>query len=151
MYELQSHGQCSCGENQFTLLGEPLFRCLCHCTICQRYNQAAYGDVSVFRAQAVELNDDSQVGFRAHRSPKILQRGLCQQCQKPVIERLNVPLMPKLAIVPNTNIAAQEIIPAPACHIFYDRRVADIDDDLPKHSGYFPSEAAFTYHLLKAL
>ena len=146
-----TQGQCQCGQNQISIIGKPLFRCFCHCTICQQYNRAAYGDVSVFRANAVQLSDNSQVNFRAYRSPKILQRGLCQTCNTPVIEKLNVPLMPKLIIVPSANILQFEQLPAASCHIFYHRRVADIDDQLPKHSGYLPSEVAFTYHLFKGL
>jgi hypothetical protein len=31
-------------------------------------------------------------------------------------------------------------LPAPDCHIFYDRRVADIADSIPKLGGYWASE-----------
>jgi hypothetical protein len=41
--------------------------------------------------------------------------------------------------------------PAPDAHIFYDRRVADITDTVPKVSGYWASEAHVTRSLLGGL
>jgi hypothetical protein len=35
-------------------------------------------------------------------------------------------------IVPSANICDPALLPKPALHIFYNRRVADVDDDLPK-------------------
>jgi hypothetical protein len=33
-------GQCECGQNTFEISGEPLFRSICHCEICQEFNNA---------------------------------------------------------------------------------------------------------------
>lgn len=33
---------CSCGATSFQTVGVPLFRILCHCTICQRFINAPF-------------------------------------------------------------------------------------------------------------
>lgn len=48
-------GRCSCGSFAFEVTGKPLFRAYCHCTICQKFNNADYSDVTVFYAKNVDL------------------------------------------------------------------------------------------------
>jgi hypothetical protein len=50
----------------------------------------------------------------------------------------------QLAFVPTTNFADPAALPPPGAHIFYHRRVDDVNDSLPKISGYWPSELAVT-------
>ena len=45
---------CSCGEVEFTISSKPLFRGYCHCTICQRFNDAPYADITVFTADNLD-------------------------------------------------------------------------------------------------
>jgi hypothetical protein len=56
-----------------------------------------------------------------------------------------------LAFVPTQNFPQPAELPAPDRHIFYDRRVADIADSVPKLSGYWVSEAYVTRSILAAL
>ncbi len=44
----KQESQCQCGSTKFTIQGEPLIRALCHCTICQEFNNAAFADVTIF-------------------------------------------------------------------------------------------------------
>lgn len=44
-------------------------------------------------------------------------------------------------MVPAGNL--EGAAPPVAAHIFYDSRVADVEDGLPTHSGYWPSQWAF--------
>ena len=143
--------QCQCGATRFTITGKPLVRMFCHCTICQEFNQAAYGDVTIFLAKNVQLQDAAQVSFKRYKSPPAVQRGKCATCQQPVIEQLDLPLMPALTIIPSQHIPAGPLLPAPATHIFYHRRVADIDDQLPKVSGFLRSQLALAGKLLPRL
>jgi hypothetical protein len=55
-----------------------------------------------------------------------------------------------LAFVPSQNFPRPAELPAPDSHIFYDRRVADIADSIPKVSGYWASEALVTRSILAA-
>lgn len=136
-------GACKCGMTRFAITGRPLFRMYCHCLICQEFNQAEYADVTVFYRKDVSLQDERSVMFRVHRQPPLLKRGTCASCGKPAIEKLTIPLMPGMTIIPSNNIANQALLPDPKLHIFYHRRRRDAADALPKYSGYLPSQCGF--------
>jgi hypothetical protein len=87
------------------------------------------------------------------RGPPILraQRGKCLACGRPAIEHMQMFPMPKLIIIPSANILDPAFVPKPSLHIFYNRRVADIDDDLPKFDGYWRNQLAFGQRLVAAL
>lgn len=141
---------CTCGHVTFNITDPPLFRLLCHCTICQRFNHAPFGDIVVYNAASVESPTPGSVSFDTYRPPPNLQRGKCAHCGDPAIERFEVPLLPKLIMVPmamHHNDAAKT---EPTAHVFYGSRVADADDSLPKHSGYLPSQLAFVKYLIAA-
>ena len=142
---------CACGETTFATGESPLFRVICHCTICQRFNDTAYADVAVFRAKDVDTPAEGLVRYERMRRPPNVQRGSCASCGAPAIELFRAPLMPKLTIVPVRNIGAVEILPEPSAHIFYETRVGDVTDDLPKYEGYWRSQILFGRLLLKSL
>jgi hypothetical protein len=56
-----------------------------------------------------------------------------------------------LAFVPSQNFPRPAELPLPDCHIFYDRRVADVADSVPKLDGYWASEAHVTRSILAGL
>ena len=148
MNDSDLNSQCECGEARFNVSGKPLMRAFCHCTICQTFNQAAYSDITLFRARDVIMPQQNSVEYKAYASPKIIQRGKCVSCGKAAIEYLKLPLMPKLFVVPTNNIADKRFVPEPSLHVFYDTRVSDIEDNLPKHSGYLKSQLAFSHKLM---
>lgn len=143
--------QCQCGNTKFTIQGKPIVRMFCHCTICQEFNNAAYSDVTIFLSKGVHLYDKEKVNFKKYKSPPAVQRGKCATCNKPAIELLDLPLFPSLAIIPSENIPPGQFLPEPSNHIFYHRRVADISDALPKHSGFIKSQMAFSAKLLPGI
>ena len=144
-------GHCACGAVQFEVTGRPLLRAFCHCLICQEFNQAAFADVTVFRTRDVALPHDERIQYRVYKQPPLVKRGTCTSCGKPAVERIALPLLPKMTVIPSGNIVEQAALPTPAMHIFYHRRLEDANDDLPKYSGFFKSQSSFTVALLKAL
>lgn len=145
------NAQCPCTSTQFNLQGTALLRGFCHCTICQAFNQAGYADITLFRAKDVQKPDPALVALKSYRSPPILQRGKCCQCDQPAIEYFHLFPMPEVVIVPTANILDANLVPEPSLHIFYDRRVDDVQDTLPKYSGYLSSQLAFGRRLMSAL
>ena len=144
--------QCSCGHVHYSVKGPGLLRGYCHCTICQSFNQSAYADITIFKASNVTLPDDAQVDYQAYKKiPPAVQRGKCVKCGSPAIERMKLPLLPELVIVPSGNAQAQAALPDASLHIFYHRRVKEIDDSLPKYEGFLSSQWAFASRLLAAL
>jgi hypothetical protein len=141
---------CLCGGSRFTVAGTPIGRFFCHCMICQNAYGGPFADVTYFWAQSLALPANGAIEFRRHRAPPALRRGLCMKCGNPVVNLLGrVPM--KLAFVPSQNFPRPAELPPPDSHIFHDRRVADIADSVPKHSGYWASQAHVTRSILAGL
>lgn len=142
---------CACGEVQFSVHAAPLMRGFCHCTICQAFNEAPFADITLFRPKVVSMPDAGSVDFNAYRPPPAVQRGKCHACGKPAIETMSIFPLPKMVIVPTQNIRDEAYVPEPSLHLFYNSRVADIQDNLPKYSGYLKSQLAFGHRLMAAM
>ncbi len=138
---------CSCGATEFQANGGPLFRILCHCSICQRFNSAPFADVLVFPAEDVTLPPADVVSFKAYKPPPNVKRGKCTACAQPSIELFTAPIFPKLVMVPTPMLRAEEDVPVPIAHIFYEKRVSNAEDDYPKHEGFLRSQIAFMKYL----
>ncbi len=106
---------------------------------------------SVSFAKDVTLPEEASVDYQKYRPPPAVQRGKCSACSGPAIELLQLPLMPALTIVPSVIVGDQTILPKPSLHIFYHRRVADVDDGIVKYSGYWRSQMAFGKHFISSL
>lgn len=142
---------CECGSVSYSVPDKPLLRMFCHCTICQKFNDAAYGDIFVYRASDIEKPDEGLVEFDTYRPPPNVQRGKCASCSKPAIEVLESPLLPNLIMVPGNMQKNLDTLTASKGHVFYETRLQDIEDDLPKHYGYLKSQLVFAKHLITAL
>lgn len=145
------NAHCPCGSVSYEVVGKPLVRVFCHCTICQRLNNAPYADITLFRASDVILPQEKDLEYHAEMFPPILQRGKCLTCNGIAVETINLFPVPKMIVVPSGNLDDQSMVPNASLHIFYDTRVKDIDDDLPKYSGYLKSQLAFSRKLLGAM
>lgn len=141
---------CPCGNVSFSILGPPLFRILCHCTICQRFNDAPFADVVIYDASSVGEPGPGTVDYDTYKPPPNLKRGKCAACGAAAIEKLTVPLLPRLTMVPAAVHSSDADIPAPRAHIFYGTRQEDAGDALPKHVGFIASQLAFVKHFIAA-
>jgi hypothetical protein len=92
------------------------------------------------RASNLSILNIENVEFRRHRPPPALQRGACRRRGFPVASLLRSVPFVHVASVPSMNFPDQSRLPEPGFYIFYHRRIADIDDELPKYSGYWESE-----------
>jgi hypothetical protein len=129
--------------------GVPLARFLCHCTICQQQYRQPFVDVTVFWAGAVALAPDHRIVFKKYRPPPALQRGTCPSCGSPVVGFLRIAPFLRLGFIASQKFRDRSALPAPGAHIFYHSRVAEQGDDLPKYSGYWPSELAVVKLMLR--
>lgn len=137
-------GSCSCYSNTFSINNKPIARFICHCTICQEFTGQAYNDVTILLKSDVSELKLTNTKFRRWKLPPNIKRGLCTRCNKPSLE---MGLGDKLILVPTTNYPDIVALPDPSMHLFYNRRVKNIDDDLPKCNGFVQSQAM----MLKAL
>ena len=148
---MQSDGGCGCGAARFKVDGQPLLRAFCHCTICQDFNQAEFADIVVVRTRDMTPPQPGSVVFKHHAWPPLLKRGRCKTCSGAAIETMDLPPFPGITILPAQTLAGATGLPEPSFHMFYHRRVADIDDALPKVSGYARSQLRFSSALLSSL
>ncbi len=144
------NGTCTCGAVAFET-APPLMRAICHCSICKAYHNKDFADFTVFLARGFSQTKLGHVTYKAHKQPPLLKRGRCDGCAAPILEKLFIPGMPRLMLIPSRWIAQQDALPDPSLHMFYDLRVADHDDGLPKANGYLPSQMLFSRHFLPKL
>jgi hypothetical protein len=138
------HGQCECGNASFTMHSKPLLRIICHCTICQEFNQAPFADILIFPAKDVDLPEKGKVNYKNYSKPPMVERGKCANCDKPAIEYIKQAYAPSMVIVPSANVADKNITPEVSFHSFYHRRHKDHEDDFLK------SQAGFMWQYFKA-
>ena len=142
-------GHCQCGNTSFKINKAPVMRVICHCTICQEFNEADYADICIFQSKDVELPEAGKVDYKSYTNPPMVQRGKCVSCHKPTIEYLDNPVSPKLIIVPSENIDDQSLVPEVLFHTFYHRRKKDMDDGIKKYSGLVKGQAMFMWHYFR--
>lgn len=146
----KSGGSCSCGNVKLDICAAPLFRILCHCTICQQFNDAPFADIVIYNASSISGPEPGTVKYDTYKPPPNVQRGVCTKCGNPSIEQFKLPFLPGLTMIPASIHDNQTALPEPVAHTFYDRRIEDVDDSLPKHKGFISSQLAFGRYLLAA-
>lgn len=135
------HGRCTCGAFSFETTKAPVARFVCHCLFCQDFTGEAFSDVSVLMARQVDMRGTDALTYKKYRPPPSLNRARCPQCGKPAMETMGMrPL--QLMFFPSKSFVEQALLPPPRLHVFYNRRVADMADDLPKYAHYWPSQFA---------
>jgi hypothetical protein len=128
------HCTCSCGKASFVVTGPFLCRVRCHCTICQSVNQAPFADSTILMAKHVPLDRVEHVRFETLKKPPALQRGFCRSCGCYVMAHGTILPFLSLAFVPAARYPREVQLPELAMHIYYDSRIADVDDELPKYN-----------------
>ena len=137
------HGSCTCGTFSFETRKAPAARFVCHCLFCQDFTGEAFSDVSVLMAHQIKTKGTDALTHKKYRLPPNLNRARCSQCGKPAMETMGMrPL--QLVFVPSKNFVEQDLLPPVKLHVFYNRRVADVADHLPKYAHYWPSQFAIT-------
>ncbi len=139
---------CSCTSNTYIVNNKPIGRFICHCTICQEYTGQAYNDVTVLLKQDVSELKLINTKFRRWKLPPNISRGLCTRCNKPSIE---MAMGGTLILVPTTNYPDVSALPEPTMHLFYNRRIEDSNDDLPKYNGFVQSQAMIVKTLAQGM
>ena len=140
-------GSCYCGTFSFETRKAPAARFVCHCLFCQDFTGKVSSDVSVLLAHQIEMKGTEGLIHKKYRLPPNLNRTRCAKCGKPAMETMGAgPL--KLVFVPSKSFVEHNLLPPVRLHVFYNRRVADVADDLPKYSHYWPSEFAITKTIL---
>jgi hypothetical protein len=143
------HCTCSCGKARLVVKGPFLGRIKCHCFICQSANRAAFADSTILMARHVPLTRIEHVRFETRKRHLAAQRGFCRSCGCFVLAQMTVLPFLSLAFVPAARYPDSVELPEPVLHVFYESRIADVADELPKHSGKLPSQLAVLRMILR--
>jgi hypothetical protein len=135
------HGSCNCGTFSFETTKAPVARFVCHCLFCQDFTGEAFSDVSVLMAPHIAIKGTGELTHKTYRPPPHLNRARCGRCGKPAMETMGSGST-QLVFVPSKSFVKQPLLPPVRLHVFYNRRVADAADELPKYSRYWPSQFA---------
>jgi len=117
-----------------------MFRTYCHCTFCQASTGKAYADDIITLAKDVNVDGGGAITFTKNKALFPMQRGICQQCNAPVISYSTILPGLKIAVMPTQLCIPLDITPKAVAHVFYHRKTREIEDKLPKFNSYFSSQ-----------
>ncbi|MGV3527241.1 MAG: GFA family protein [Candidatus Sericytochromatia bacterium] len=141
---------CHCQAEAFAHPPAPLFRLICHCKTCQAFLGLPYNDECTFLRRDLPALQLEQIAFKSYQSPLLpIKRGTCRRCGKVAVCLAQVGRLTPFVMVPSVLLGAA--LPEPVAHIYYDRRVADAEDALPKLSGHLTGQALIQAALAKSL
>lgn len=133
-------GSCHCGRVRYQLSRErPLEAKFCHCRTCQVLHGAPFQWAAIFHKEDINFTHGHhdlgwyESGEKTTRH-KLPCKVSCQYCRTPIMDegRRMILLFPTLI---KWGSEGEREKFRPSCHMFYEQRVVDIPDGLPKWSG----------------
>ncbi|WP_165855694.1 GFA family protein [Marinobacter sp. JSM 1782161] len=124
---------CDCGAVEVTMTGTPKVHGYCHCEDCRDLLQVPYHSVLAWEAEEVEITQGAESVKTFQHPTKRMTRVFCSDCGE-VLYNTNAmgwKLISQLLVLKNHDHTLPESY-QPSGHFFYDRRIINIDDPLPK-------------------
>ncbi|MBB3048363.1 hypothetical protein FHR99_002637 [Litorivivens lipolytica] len=125
--------RCDCGGVEVAMTGSPKVHAYCHCEDCRELLQVPYRSVLAWEVDQVEVTR-GQSKIKVFKHPaKNMTRVFCLECGE-VLYNTNAmgwKLVSQLLFLKSNENELPETF-QPNAHFFYDRRVVEIDDSLPK-------------------
>ncbi|MCG7896129.1 MAG: GFA family protein [Candidatus Thiodiazotropha taylori] len=130
---MQYQVQCDCGRVALSMTGEPRVHAYCHCEDCRNLLDVPYHSIVAWDAPQVSITSgEDQV--TEYKYPSLeMTRVFCNHCGE-VLYNTNAMgwrLVSQLLISKCHDGELPEELQSNA-HYFYDRRIVDIDDTIPK-------------------
>ena len=126
---------CECGAVSLQLTGLPRVKGYCHCEDCRELLDIPFHSVTAWNKDQVAIvsGDDNLIEYQHPRLE--MKRIYCSHCGETLYNTnaMDWRVVSQLLI----RKCNDDELPAELhseSHFFYDRRIIDIDDDLPKHS-----------------
>ena len=124
---------CDCGAVEFQCDGPPKVRGFCHCEDCRNFLKVPYHSVDAWEADKVTVTrGEDQLGVYPHPEKK-MKRFFCKHCGETVFNSnaMDWRIVSQLLARRQNEGQVPEGLTSQS-HFYYDRRIVDIDDDLPK-------------------
>lgn len=125
--------QCDCNAVEVTMTGQPRVHGYCHCEDCRELLQVPYHSVLAWEGDNVEITRGQNEVIEFQHPTKRMKRVFCKHCGD-VMYNTNAmgwKLVSQLLFRRCNNDTLPEGFVSTS-HFFYDRRIIDIADDLPK-------------------
>lgn len=125
--------QCECGSIKAELSGEPKVRGFCHCEDCREFLKVPYHSVNAWEKEQVTITlGESHLATYQHPS-KRMQRFYCSRCGETMFNSnaMDWRVVSQLLVSKCHQGALPSELKSQS-HFFYDRRIVNINDDLPK-------------------
>lgn len=127
------NGSCYCGSVKVEVTGEPVFSAYCHCESCRKWHSAPIAALAAWPESSVSVAGEVVVSDQTDET----RRTSCAKCGGGVFT--TKPGLGWQVVYPLT-LTGSGFTYQPAAHIFYQQRVLDFNDGLPKFSDV-PAEA----------
>ena len=125
--------ECDCSTVKLRLHGEPRVRGYCHCEDCRSLLKIPYHSVTAWEGDSCEIVAGEEFISVFQHPTKRMERVYCSNCGETLFNTNAAGWRVVSQLLIRKNYA--EALPAgleSKMHFFYDRRIVDIDDALPK-------------------
>ena len=125
--------KCACGAVQLKMTGKPRVTAFCHCEDCRDLLDVPYHSITAWNPEDVEVTSGAEhTGVFQHPSLD-MTRVFCKQCGESLYNTnaMNWKLVSQLLISKCNGGELPEELRSNA-HFFYDSRIVDINDQIPK-------------------
>lgn len=127
------HVHCDCQSVELEIIGDPKVHAYCHCEDCRELLQVPYHSVLAWEGDKVQISKGSVDAIEFQHPTKRMTRVFCKHCGD-ILYNTNAmewKLVSQLMYRKCNDDSLPEAFSSNA-HFFYDRRVIDIDDSIPK-------------------
>jgi len=125
--------QCDCGAVGLEMLGSPKVHAFCHCEDCRALLDVPYHSIVAWESENVSIVSGKHNAVEYKYPTLAMTRVFCGHCGETVYNTnaMGWRLVSQLLIRKCNNGELPEELQSNA-HYFYDRRIVDINDQLPK-------------------
>ena len=135
-------GSCFCGAVELRVTGDPVAMGYCHCVSCRHWAAAPVNAYTMWVPDAVEVTK-GQENIVTYNKTEKSDRKFCKTCGGHILTNFTpISLIDVYAaVIPDLEFK-------PTRHVFYEERVINIKDGLPKFKD-LPEEAGGSGEMLE--
>ena len=126
---------CSCGKVEVAMKGAPKVKGFCHCEDCRELLNVPYHSVNAWEQDRVAISKGDEF-IREFKHPSLeMRKYYCSECGDTIFNSnaMNWRVFSQLLIAKTYHGKLPKELHSES-HFYYDSRVIDVDDNLPKHS-----------------
>ena len=125
--------RCDCGSIELSITGSPRVHAFCHCEDCRNLLDVPYHSIVAWDGDNVSISSGAEHAVEYRHPTLEMTRVFCNRCGETVYNTnaMGWKLISQILIAKCTGGELPREFHSNA-HFFYDRRIVDIDDGIPK-------------------